>query len=496
MDTKSPNVINIGRPAPMPRLNVVSPKTTGAIKLSSLSPIANLKSVNFGPGAEMLMNPKKQNSTSPSVQFEDLSSLEAKLNSDLTAPRVKMSSAREQMLSGAPPGVTLNISEKSDKNKFMKPITEGVHGPPGATEHTKNTSNLGSSSVEADKKKTETWDGFKKFSEIPVNPNVTAPPKPRMSSEEILRQKIVYLRKLEALSKKGIKLTKKYTMESPLLEMKGEYEMIKNESEKRSSVKFQGKMLMAAVSAIEFLNSKFDPFDLKLDGWAEAVNENLDEYDDVFGELHEKYAGKAKIAPELKLLFMLGGSAAMLHMTNTMFKSSLPGMDDIMRQNPELMQQFTNAAVNSMRQEQPGFGGFMSGMMGGSMGMPQGGSRPMRPMRGAPPNRPDIGMSRGRPEFSDAVNMENSFNPVPSSQHPQRSHRKKRPDMKGPDNINDILSGLKTKKINIQGDKKDVGDNKSTISIDELKDIKSNVSVPQRSKRKPRSERNTVTLQL
>ena len=100
-------------------------------------------------------------------------------------------------------------------------------------------------------------------------------------------------------------------------------------------------MLMAFVSAIEFMNSKFDPFDIKLDGWAEAVNENIDDYDDVFGELHEKYAGKAKIAPELKLLFMLGGSAAMLHMTNTMFKSSIPGMDDIMRQNPELMQQFT-----------------------------------------------------------------------------------------------------------------------------------------------------------
>ena len=33
------------------------------------------------------------------------------------------------------------------------------------------------------------------------------------------------------------------------------------------------------------LNSKFDPFDIKLDGWSEAVNENLDDYDDVFGEL-------------------------------------------------------------------------------------------------------------------------------------------------------------------------------------------------------------------
>ena len=46
-------------------------------------------------------------------------------------------------------------------------------------------------------------------------------------------------------------------------------------------------------------------------------------------------------------------------MTNTMFKSSLPGMDDIMRQNPELMQQFTSAAVNSMQDTNPGFSGFM-----------------------------------------------------------------------------------------------------------------------------------------
>ena len=74
-------------------------------------------------------------------------------------------------------------------------------------------------------------------------------------------------------------------------------------------------MLMAFVSGLEFLNNKFDPFDLKLDGWAEAVNENMDEYDEVFGELHQKYSSKAKIAPELKLLFMLGGSGLMLHMT-------------------------------------------------------------------------------------------------------------------------------------------------------------------------------------
>ena len=57
-------------------------------------------------------------------------------------------------------------------------------------------------------------------------------------------------------------------------------------------------MLMAAVSAFEFLNNKFDPFDLKLDGWSESITENLDEYDDVFGELHEKYGGK-QMSPDL-----------------------------------------------------------------------------------------------------------------------------------------------------------------------------------------------------
>ena len=40
-------------------------------------------------------------------------------------------------------------------------------------------------------------------------------------------------------------------------------------------------------------------------------------------------------------------------------------MDDIMRQNPDLMQQFTSAAVNSMGQNNPGLGGFMGSMMGG-----------------------------------------------------------------------------------------------------------------------------------
>merc|ERR1711871_1355927 len=265
-------------------------------------------------------------------------------------------------------------------------------------------------------------DGFKKFTEIPVNPNITIQPK-TMKKEDELKRKIKNIKKIRSIRKKGFQLTKKYGMESSLDEMVGEYEMIKNDVEKKNSVKFQGKMLMAAVSGLEFLNSKFDPFDLKLDGWAEAVNENLEEYDDVFGELHDKYSSKAKMAPEIKLLFMLGGSAVMLHMTNTMFKSAMPGMDDIMKQNPDLMQQFTNAAVNSMSKNNPGFGNFVNSAMNTNYeqprtqpprGSPPGPpprmkQRPPTPPIGPPSNRPDVGFSRGRPTFNDATNMDSNF---------------------------------------------------------------------------------------
>ena len=171
-----------------------------------------------------------------------------------------------------------------------------------------------------------------------------------MSKEELLREKFKVLRRLEALEKKGVDLSKKYSMDSPLAEMQGEYETIMDEKSKQNSVKFQGNMLMAAINGIEFLNGRFDPFDIKLDGWGEQINENITDYDDVFGELHEKYKSRASMAPELKLMFQLGGSAMMVHMTNTMFKSAMPGMDDILRQNPDLMRSFQSAAVNSMAQ--------------------------------------------------------------------------------------------------------------------------------------------------
>ena len=213
--------------------------------------------------------------------------------------------------------------------------------------------------------------------------------KKEKSFEKIQKDKFDLLCLLERLEEKGVKISKKFSMSSDYDEMKYEYDRAVKARELSQSVKFQRKMLIAFVTAIEFLNNKFDPADVKLDGWSESIHENQHDYDDIFEELHAKYREKANIAPELKLMLMLGGSAFMFHLTNTMFKTSLPGMGDIMKQNPELMQQFAKAAANSMgqNQETAGYGGLMGDILGGNSSRDS--SSEQREMRG-PPNLDDI----------------------------------------------------------------------------------------------------------
>ena len=147
--------------------------------------------------------------------------------------------------------------------------------------------------------------------------------------------------------------------------MQMELDRINNDKKADASIKFQRKALVACVTGVEFLNTKFDPINARLDGWSESVNDGIDEYDDIFEELHEKYKGDSKTAPEIRLLMSLAGSAFMFHLTNTMFKSSLPGLDQVMKQNPDLMRQFAGATAKTMQDsgtDQTGMSGMFANM--------------------------------------------------------------------------------------------------------------------------------------
>ena len=363
-------------------------------------------SVDFGGGIELLMNDKKSknSNTANSISLEDeLKELDS-----------------------------FDV-EKPTEFKFKKEIPIA-----------KDTSNLDTSGPSI----------FKHLDDINIEKE--GPKIEKMSKEELLREKFIYLKKLEALETKGVNLSKRYSMDSPLDEMKGEYEFIVAEKEKKNSVQFQAKVLTTLITGLEFLNSKFDPFDIKLDGWSEQIHENLEDYDEIFAELHEKYKSKAKMAPEIKFLFQLAASGMMIHMTNTMFKSSIPGMDDIMRQNPDLMSQFTKAAVSSMENTTPGLGNFMNDFR-------------REPQNQRQPNQQNQFQSQ---QYQTQSQNQNQFQRKPDVQ---------RQEMKGPD-INTILSGLK--KINV--------DNDSTISAEEIDLMNTNGT----TRRKRRSDKNTISLAI
>ena len=192
-------------------------------------------------------------------------------------------------------------------------------------------------------------------------------PKPREKTyEEIQADKQRLLFGLERLQKQGYPPSKKYSMASSYDDLNYEYEGLKKQRDVDKSIKFSRKILMAVTSGIEYLNGKFDPFDIKLEGWSENMMENVGDYDEVFEELHEKYGESVKMAPELKLLCMVAGSGFMFHLTNSLFKSASPKLGDILKNNPDIMRNISEAAAKNMSgtiNEQFGENDFVGNMM-------------------------------------------------------------------------------------------------------------------------------------
>lgn len=252
-----------------------------------------------------------------------------------------------------------------------------------------------------------------------------------MTQEELLNAKREVLYQLGRLEKKGVRVPKLFTLASNFDEMKAEYDRLKRDIEVDASVRFQRRMLMACVSGVEFLNNRFDPFEVHLDGWSETVQDSINDYDDIFEELHDKYRGKMKMAPELRLMFTLGGSAVWFHMTHSMFRqSTIPGVEQVFAQNPELKRQFMQAAMNTMQHgggsaDAPaaaaasarragggggggmfgGLGNLASGLFGGGRGGASAPSPPPAPRSPMPPPPAQRRSMRG-PSGVDEILME------------------------------------------------------------------------------------------
>ena len=436
-------------------------------------------SVNFGPGIELLMNDKERSgSRSTNVDVKDLDALESELN--------ELSNKPNESTSNSGGGF-------ADIFKFGGASNTPTNAP------LETDSKIGSATMDGIGS-TSTWDGYGKMNDVP---NTSAP---RMTDREKRRKKRAMIKKLEEWYEKGfIKHTSNFNLDSDYDEVEDEYETAMEDKRKKDSVKLQGWWFTTLINSLEYGNAVFDPFGLNLDGWGEQINEDIDSYEDIFAELHDKYKG-GKMSPEVSLLLRVGFSGAVLNITNKALSTATPGFNDVIKQSPELMKMFSTATAQTMGQQSPGFD-FVNSVLhpdeqvNTSHGVPpppmetQSQAPPSRPgmqYTTAPSNRPDISMGRGTMFREEGVNVNNQYENVSTEQTQSTA----RPEMRGPQSVDldNLLSGLKTREVNLGETRND--ENTSMVSASSLRDGQ-NTTLPTRTnRRKQRSDKNTISLDI
>jgi hypothetical protein len=226
---------------------------------------------------------------------------------------------------------------------FMNPVKRSVGGPPPPPEE---------------------WDGGmppQDEFEMPggmggggMGGGMPMGPQPSEGYTSIEDEKADLLNKLARLEKKGFKTSGKLSTYSDIEQIRTEYKRIMYQIETDQSVKVARRVMIACVTGLEFLNKRYDPFDLELDGWSENMMENVDDYDTVFEELHAKYKNKVAVAPEIKLLMMVGGSAMMFHLSKSIFKQAGISGGDALKNNPQLVQNMMDAIKKTAAQNSQG----------------------------------------------------------------------------------------------------------------------------------------------
>jgi len=329
--------------------------------------------------------------------------------------------------------------------------------------------------------------------------------KRELTYEEIQQKKEDGLAKLSRLQDLGYTSAKTYSMSSELEDIERTVKKLTAQRDLDKSKKFQQKILMGFVTVTEYLNHNFDPFDLKLDGWSEAIYENIADYDEVFEELHEKYKDQISIGPEIKLLGMIAGSAMMFHFSKTLFskaESQVPGFDQVMNSDPELKRRYqdqaskivgnngaTNIANNGgnagplgmIGQMIGGFtgnnnmGNMFANMMGGA-GKKQQPAQNQTQHQQQPKSQPNSKQQQQNQNQNQSKYHQHPQGPQgphgPQGHQVDPTRKTKRPPMKPVDDVDDLLGSLVG--TNVENDDKAILEAEIDISeIDNLSDLSS-----------------------
>lgn len=411
----------------------------------------------------------------------------------------------------------LNNMSMDDENGFM----EEKYNPQSSLFDTNelDTMNLSSSSPSYDNtnhinfvekpvylNENKTWDNFAQYDNIPqtIPTNDHLP----MSQNKEMETKMDLIYKMKMLKeKKKITFLKEYTVADSLQDIQADYNAHKKALKTSNWVNAQKKLIVKIAHGLEFINGFIDPFDLKLDGFAEKLEEDMSldpSYDDVFESLAEKYSNSAEMYPEIKLLFLLGGSAALYGLEKSSQKASnLFGVGDAassaLKQyqdaNRIAEQSLMNAMLNQNDMTYQNFdtNAFIRQQQNLPMQPSQPPSQLRQPSYQAPKfnqtdfTNPDItrgGNNTAAQKFAFKTPLSALPNPELQEKMLQRPNMNQRREMSGPKDISKILEGIKTQNV-------EISDSESVITLDNLKKTDmSSINLPK--KRRNKSEKSDI----
>jgi len=223
----------------------------------------------------------------------------------------------------------------------------------------------------------QTNDGYQN-----MNADTFSQPQRRMSEEHLMKEKYELLRKFERLQRTGVPMRKRFTLDSPIEEMRIELEFMRREKAADQTIKQFCDWYITAMSAMEWSSKNVavaKAFGLQLDGLSESAQMNVADMEEDFEELYDMYGDKMKMHPLVRIPIRTCMMVYMVHLTNQMArKAPIPNIDEVLRTNPDIARQLATAAMQQQTRDmrsaaQPppppsanpmaGLQNFMSGMI-------------------------------------------------------------------------------------------------------------------------------------
>lgn len=196
----------------------------------------------------------------------------------------------------------------------------------------------------------QTSDGFQN-----MNADTFSSAPRRMSEEHLMKEKYELLRKFERLQRAGVPMRKRFTLDSPIEEMKIELEFMRREKAADQTIKQFCDWYITGMSALEWSSKNVaiaKAFGLQLDGLSESAQMNVADMEEDFEELYDMYGDKLKMHPLVRIPIRTCMMVYMVHLTNQMArKAPVPNIDEVLRTNPDIARQLATAAMQQQTRD-------------------------------------------------------------------------------------------------------------------------------------------------